>query len=172
MSYYSTLHCHLLSFSRLIKTSALAVWIARLWKILLCIKYSIKYTLWRAHWEWTTHYLTCRIWGTGQLLLVKRSHNFSFQWQSVLREDWKRWMVLITCKVAACSWQKCDMKRSASHKWEKMTKEVGSRKCMEQIRTDSWSFQVCVFLWRTTRNRLASWTVAAHHFAFGFSAIL
>lgn len=46
------------------------------------------------------------------------------------------------------------MKRSASHKWEKMTKEVGSTKCMEQIRADSYSFPVCLFLWRTAEKSL------------------
>lgn len=42
MSCYSPLHCHLLSFPwRLVETPALAVWITRLWKILLCIQHQV-----------------------------------------------------------------------------------------------------------------------------------
>lgn len=41
-SYYSSLHCHLLSFPwRSVKTPALAVWITWLWKILLCTQHQV-----------------------------------------------------------------------------------------------------------------------------------
>lgn len=46
------------------------------------------------------------------------------------------------------------MKRSSSHKWEKMTKEVGSTKCTEQITVDSYDFSVCLFLCRATAKSL------------------
>lgn len=48
------------------------------------------------------------------------------------------------------------MKRSSSHKWEMMTKEVGSTKCMEQIMVNSYDFSVCLFLCRATEKSLCS----------------
>lgn len=145
MSYYSTLHCHLLSFPwRLVKTPALAVWITRLWKILLCTRHQVhplesilRMNNSLSHLQNMMH---------RPVIAGEEISQFFFSMAECFKERLKGmngpYNLQSSGLFSAEVWYE---KKCKSQVGEDDKRSRQQKKYKEQIRTDSYSFQVCVF---------------------------